>query len=199
MLRSNVGNESLLLYQIREGRLPTSTLLLHTRSQALAPVIIVVIWPPMHEVWPPRRAFVLANDLPQHSGSHTAVVDNVHAGDEKHAETYRDPARASTPKIRLTMWLWVGKAVALRHHTSPYTLWDSVSQRPLGGACCASGTVYTQSSEPHGSGSPLLLWRLPRTRVLTKVGPWLLVFDMHLCDLVPFHTQPAAATGCKRL
>ena len=43
MLRSNVGNESLLLYQIREGRLPTSTVsLLHTRIQALAPVIVVV-------------------------------------------------------------------------------------------------------------------------------------------------------------
>lgn len=69
MLRSNVGNESLLLYQIREGRLPTSTLLLHARSQALAPVIVVVRWPPMHEVWPPRRAFVLADDLPQHRKS----------------------------------------------------------------------------------------------------------------------------------
>ena len=49
--------------------------LLHTRSQALAPVIVVVRWPPMHEVWPPRRAFVLAVDLPQHRKSHTAAVD----------------------------------------------------------------------------------------------------------------------------
>lgn len=57
------------------GGLPTSTLLLHANGQALAPVIVVVRWPPMHEVWPPRGAFVLVDDLPQHRRSHSATVD----------------------------------------------------------------------------------------------------------------------------
>jgi hypothetical protein len=49
---------------------PLACTLLHTRSQALAPVIVVVRLPPMREVWPP----VLADGLPQHRRSHTATV-----------------------------------------------------------------------------------------------------------------------------
>lgn len=71
VLRSNVGNESLLLYQIRKGAAAYWEVHIHASSQALAPVIVVVIWPPMHEIWRP----VLADGLPQRRRSYTASVD----------------------------------------------------------------------------------------------------------------------------
>lgn len=69
VLRSNVGNESLLLYHIRKERLPY-----YTRSSA-CPCHLVVRWPPMHEVWPPHRVFVQRDGLPQRWSSQTSSVD----------------------------------------------------------------------------------------------------------------------------